>query len=461
MEPQDGARFPKLTLDGVRETVSKYGMLRPGEKVLLGVSGGCDSSALLHLMSFLSTQWGLGLEAAHVNHNLRGPESLRDERFVRSMCREYGVKLHVLNADVRAYAGEHRLGEEEAGRELRYQFFEHCARRMGKGTKIATAHTLSDCVETFLFNMARGTGLSGLCGIPPVRGDIIRPLIETTRNQIEAFCAEQGVSYITDSSNLTGDYARNRIRHSAVPALLEINPAFERAFLRMTDQLRQDRDLLDGLSDELLDTAEIPTGFDGETLALAEPALRARAAAKMLRRFGFPCEYERVVWIADRFGKEDFKLELAKDAYFVQKGGLVRREDRRPAETIAESPFSEGIAELIPGKFAECHILDASCFKNSHEFHQYVLKNAFDYDKIHGVAVIRSRREGDQINLTGCTKTLKKLFNETRVPVHLRKTVAVIADDDGVLWIEGFGADRRAKVTEETGTVAVIKTSRN
>lgn len=461
MEPQDGARFPKLTLDGVRETVSKYGMLHPGEKVLLGVSGGCDSSALLHLMSFLSTQWGLELEAAHVNHNLRGPESLRDERFVRSMCREYGVKLHVLNADVRAYAGEHRLGEEEAGRELRYQFFEHCARRMGKGTKIATAHTLSDCVETFLFNMARGTGLSGLCGIPPVRGDIIRPLIETTRNQIEAFCAEQGVPYITDSSNLTGDYARNRIRHSAVPTLLEINPAFERAFLRMTDQLRQDRDLLDGLSDELLDTAEIPTGFDGETLALAEPALKARAAAKILRRFGFPCEYERVVWIADRFGKEDFKLELAKDAYFVQKGGLVRREDRRPAETIAESPFSEGIAELIPGKFAECHILDAFCFKNSHEFHQYVLKNAFDYDKIHGVAVIRSRREGDQVNLTGCTKTLKKLFNETRVPVHLRKTVAVIADDDGVLWIEGFGADRRAKVTEETGTVAVIKTSRN
>ena len=216
MELQDGARFPKLTLDKVKETVSKYEMLQPGEKVLLGVSGGCDSSVLLHLMSFLSTQWGLTLEAAHVNHNLRGPESLRDERFVRSMCREYGIKLHVMNADVRAYAEEHRLCEEEAGRELRYQFFEHCAKRMGKGTKIATAHTLSDCAETFLFNMARGTGLSGLCGIPPVRGDIIRPLIETTRNQIEAFCAEQGIPYITDSSNLADNYARNRIRHSAV-----------------------------------------------------------------------------------------------------------------------------------------------------------------------------------------------------------------------------------------------------
>ncbi|HNW04904.1 MAG TPA: tRNA lysidine(34) synthetase TilS [Oscillospiraceae bacterium] len=460
MELQDGARFPKLTLDKVKETVSKYEMLQPGEKVLLGVSGGCDSSVLLHLMSFLSTQWGLTLEAAHVNHNLRGPESLRDERFVRSMCREYGIKLHVMNADVRAYAEEHRLCEEEAGRELRYQFFEHCAKRMGKGTKIATAHTLSDCAETFLFNMARGTGLSGLCGIPPVRGDIIRPLIETTRNQIEAFCAEQGIPYITDSSNLADNYARNRIRHSAVPVLMEINPSFERAFLRMTDQLRQDRDFLDDLSDELLDTAEIPTGFDGETLALAEPALKTRAAAKMLRRFGFPCEYEHIVWIAEHFGKEDFKLELAKDAYFVQKGGLVCREDKRPAEAITPSPFSEGIAELLSGKFAECHILDAFCFKNSHEFHQYVLKNAFDYDKIHGVAVIRSRREGDQINLTGCTKTLKKLFNETKVPVHLRKTVAVIADDDGVLWVEGFGADRRAKITEETGTVAVIKTSR-
>lgn len=460
MEPDGGTRFPKLTLEKVKATISKYGMLQPGEKVLIGVSGGCDSSALLHLMSFLATQWGLTLEAAHVNHNLRGAESLRDERFVRSMCREYGVKLHVMNANVRVYAEEHHLGEEEAGRELRYQYFEHCARRMGKGTKIATAHTLSDCVETFLFNMARGTGLAGLCGIPPVRGDIVRPLIETTRNQIEDFCSDQGIPYITDSTNLMDEYSRNRIRHSAVPALLEINPAFERAFLRMTDQLRQDRDFLDDLSDELLDTAETPTGFNGGTLALAEPALKTRAAAKMLRRFGFPCEYERITWIADRFGKEDFKLELAKDAYFIQKGGLVCREDKRPAEAIAESPFSEGITELLPGKFAECHILDAYYFKNSHEFHQYVLKNAFDYDKIHGVAVIRSRKEGDQINLTGCTKTVKKLFNETKVPIHLRKTVAVIADDDGILWIEGFGADRRARVTEETGTVAVIKTSR-
>ena len=460
MEPEPGTRFPKLTLDRMKETISKYGMLEPGEKVLVGISGGCDSSVLLHLMSFLATQWGLTLEAAHVNHNLRGPESLRDERFVRSMCREYGVKLHVMNANVHAYAEEHRLGEEEAGRELRYQYFEHCAKRMGKGTKIATAHTLSDCVETFLFNMARGTGLAGLCGIPPVRGDIIRPLIETTRNQIEEFCADQGIPFITDSSNLTDEYSRNRIRHSAVPALLEVNPSFERAFLRMTEQLRQDRDFLDDLSDELLDTAEIPTGFDGGTLALAEPALRTRAAAKMLRRFGFPCDYERITWIADRVGKEDYKLELAKDAYFVQKGGLICREDKRPAETIAESPLSEGISELLPGKFAECHILDAFHFKNSHEFHQYVLKNAFDYDKIHGVAVIRSRKEGDQINLTGCNRTLKKLFNEAKVPVHLRKTVAVIADDDGVLWVEGFGTDRRAKVTEETGSVAVIKTSR-
>jgi len=453
-----GAR-PEFSMERVAATMEKYGMLEGARAVLVGVSGGCDSTSLLHILSFLAPRFGFELAAAHVNHHLRGRESDRDRDFVVSMCREYGVPLRVLEADVAGAAAERRVSLEQAGRDIRYGFFESAAAEMGPGTRIATAHTLSDSAETFLFNMARGTTIAGLCGIPPVRGDVIRPLIETTRQELEKFCDESGIAYVTDSTNLTDDYARNRLRHNAVPALLEVNPSFERAFARLTESLSQDRDYLDRAAADALERAALPDGsWDGHALAGEHPAIKMRAAAALLEKFGFECDYARTAWICERLGAEDFKTELARDRYFTQKDGAVFAEEKEaPPREFAERPLLPGKNEVFPGKTLEIRRLERKNGEISEKIHECILKNMLDSDRIKGSLIFRPRREGDKINLGGATRTLKKLFSEAGVPLHLRGEAVVIADDGGPVWVEGFGAAKRAKAGPDTGSALLIE----
>lgn len=224
-----------------RATIEEFSMLAQGDTVAAAVSGGADSVALL---DFLCAQLDLGLtvRACHLNHCLRGEESDRDEQLVRTMCAQYGVALDVRRVDVRALAHTRGLSLETAAREARYAFFEEVART--HGCKIATAHTLSDAAETVVLNLARGTGIAGLCGIPPVRGDIVRPLIGCTRAQTEAYCAAHGLCYVTDSTNLTDSCTRNHIRHNILPQLFRVNPGALEAVGRMTAALRRDADYL-------------------------------------------------------------------------------------------------------------------------------------------------------------------------------------------------------------------------
>ncbi len=194
-------------LETVKQTIEDYHMLNPGEPVLAALSGGADSVALLRALLAL----GYPVRAFHLNHCLRGAESDRDEAFCRALCERLGVPLTVERIDVGAQtAGE---GIEAAARRIRYERLVAAA----QGAKIATAHTADDNLETMLFHLARGTGPKGLAGIPPVRGDIIRPLIGAERAQVEAYLSELGQDFVTDSTNLSDDYTRNRIRHEVVP----------------------------------------------------------------------------------------------------------------------------------------------------------------------------------------------------------------------------------------------------
>ena len=218
-------------LETVKQTIEDYHMLSPGEPVLAALSGGADSVALLRALLAL----GYSVRAFHLNHCLRGAESDRDETFCRALCERLGVPLTVERIDVRAQtAGE---GIEAAARRIRYERLVAAA----QGAKIATAHTADDNLETMLFHLARGTGPKGLAGIPPVRGDIIRPLIGAERAQVEAYLAELGQDFVTDSTNLSGDYTRNRIRHEVVPVLRQLNPSVCGAAARLGGLLRQGR----------------------------------------------------------------------------------------------------------------------------------------------------------------------------------------------------------------------------
>lgn len=447
-----------LDLEAVERVIEHHEMLKNCSGIVAAVSGGCDSSVLLHVLWRLSTKMNFKILCAHVNHNLRGNESARDEAFVRFVCEKYGIECRVLSANVAEFAEKNRLSTEEAGRKLRYEFFEHCAFELGENAKIATAHSLSDSAETYIFNSARGASLSGICGIPPVRGKIIRPLIEFSREQIEAYAAEHGVEFVTDSTNLTDEYTRNKIRHGVIPVMKEINPGFEKAFLRLSKNLSETRDFVDSEAEKLLSEAETKDGFDTSALKNSHPALKNRASAMILEKFGFGFDFERTLRLAEKFGGEDFKEELSKNEYLVQKNGILKKETKpKNPPKLEEKIFAEGETEISPDKTAEISVLSLERFKNSYKVNSYVLKDTFDFDKIKGTAIIRSRKEGDKADIHGGTKTLKKLFIEEKIPAEKRSSVAVVSDDEGVLWVEGLGAARRARLSEKTVRVAAIK----
>lgn len=201
------------------QTIAQYEMLEPEQRVLVALSGGADSVALLLVLREL----GYPVYVYHLNHCLRGEESERDAEFVHSLCTKLHVSCTIEREDVQGYAQQ--LGEsiETAARRLRYERLRRCAQEQGI-ERIATAHTADDNLETMLFHLARGTGAKGMTGIPPVRGNLIRPIFRAVRTEIEVYLETVGQTFVTDSSNLTLDYTRNRIRHAVVPVLRQINP---------------------------------------------------------------------------------------------------------------------------------------------------------------------------------------------------------------------------------------------
>ena len=225
------------------ETVRDYRMLAPGDRVLCGLSGGADSVVLLHLLLSLKQEYSLRILAVHVHHGIRGAEADRDEAFCRQLCREYGVRLYCEHADVPGYAAESGRNLEDTARCLRYEVFRRL-RAEADIDRIALAHHADDNMETVLLNLTRGSGLAGICGIPPVRGEIIRPLIACKKSDIAGYCAENGLSYVTDSTNADPSYARNFIRSHVIPLLVELNPEVQQAFYQTSAIARADDEAL-------------------------------------------------------------------------------------------------------------------------------------------------------------------------------------------------------------------------
>lgn len=260
----------------------KWAMLPPGGRVLCAVSGGRDSMALLHLLKALGEREGFTLLAAHFNHQLR-PTARRDEDFVRSWCGENRIPLTVGRGDVAAFARERGRSLEDAARELRYRFLEETAEKLA-ADRIATAHHRQDNAETVLLHLLRGTGLRGLTGIPPVRGKIVRPLLETDRREIEAYVRANGIPYVEDETNADPAYTRNRLRLEIMPLLEEVSPGCTARLSTAAEVLRGEEEHLDRETAGLLPPP-------GEALAwpvllAQDEAIRRRLVRAMARRTG-------------------------------------------------------------------------------------------------------------------------------------------------------------------------------
>ncbi len=298
------------------------------EKIIVGLSGGADSIALTHIL--FSQFGGDKLICAHVNHGIRGEEADRDEEFVRDFCRKYSIKLAVKKVNVPEIAASLSIGTEECGRKLRYEFFDSLV--TSPSDLIATAHNADDNGETVLLNLARGTGLKGLCGIPSVRGNIIRPILNMSRAQIEEYCKVHSLAYVTDSSNNSDDYDRNKVRHRVLSSLKGLNSKTVENITRTTELLAVDNDYLECSARAELEKSRVKYGLDAVKLRSLHLALLTRVLIIFLAEFGLTRpENKHIAAAVDAvYNKKsvtlppDIQLEVRQDTLCVKQNSFTQ-----------------------------------------------------------------------------------------------------------------------------------------
>lgn len=446
-------------IEKVKDTIDRYDMIVPGAKVIVALSGGSDSVCLLHCLYSLKEKYGISIEAAHVNHCLRGGDADSDEEFVRDLCARLEIPLSVLRADVSGYACEQGMTVEEAGRKIRYDYF----REVAGGGLIATAHNLNDRLETFLFNFSRGSALKGLCSIPPVRDGIIRPLIECTKDEINAYCESNSLGYVTDKTNQCVDYSRNRIRHNVIPELKIINNSLEKSALRCIDSLNEDEKYLSSLADELIRSAAVEGGYSIDRLASSALPVRKRALARILKKVTGgdidALSVKETDFIISRYKRDNSgkTVQLSGGMFARTRAGLLEF-IRASVKSVPDETFlKEGIT-LFSDYMIAVSVTDINDYNS-----QFVSKDFSgffgDCDKILGELKVRGRKSGDCIRFSsrGITKPLRKIQNENKIPPEVRETLPVISDDNGVLCAYRCGIDSRFIVTDKTKRVIIIR----
>lgn len=439
-------------LKKVCDTIEKFNLLDENDTVFIGLSGGADSVCLLLCMLRLSSKYKISVKAIHINHCLRENEALRDENFCTTLCHKLGVPLSVKRIDVKSYAAKNSLSCEEAARILRYEEFS----RIAGNNKIATAHTLSDNLETIIYNLTRGTALKGLIGIPPKRSNIIRPLLNLTRQDIENFLMQENQDFVTDSTNLSDMYTRNKIRHNVVPVLKGLNQNIYSAVSNMTDVLSCEEDFLNQQTISALNESRLPSG-GFSNLEKYHPAIRKRCIVHILKNLKLPYNFGRVSDI-DNIILNGGKIQLSDDVYIICRQGILYTESTAHTDN---TPF---YAKLIEGdnlfknsKLCSVRIFHRTFTQYTSKIHEKFADYYLDCDKIIGETFMRSRKNGDKIILAGrnFTSSVKKLLNSC-VPLEERNNIIFIEDEMGLIFIEKIGVADRVKVSKDTKNIMQI-----
>lgn len=439
-----------------RQTLSDHGLdeaVLSSGTVIVGFSGGADSSCLLRLLNEWTKEKGVALHAAHVNHLIRGDEADRDEKFCRLVCKELGIPLHVLKIDVPALAKERGTGLEETARNIRYEFFDQISREItGKqeGAIIATAHNADDNLETVVFNMLRGSGTHGLCGIDPIRdGRFIRPLICDSSEDIRQWCCDNGVEFVTDSTNLETEYTRNRIRHVVVPALEQITPEPTNAVTRMTTLLRQDDDYLTEVARSYVKAGS--TEIDRQTLSELHPAISSRVIRLLYRGAKTDSSTLGEIHVKSLLSL----LESAEgEASLSLPGKITVKINRRTVsfvlddvepqysgETVFQYPADGAIFENSLCRVAFSHTEHNNHNNNSSKdenIYKLSILTSLSFDKIKGAIKIKYRQAGDTYFFGGMTRKVKKLLGDKKLTSEEKNLIPILWDDNGILWIPGF-----------------------
>lgn len=416
----------------VLKTVEKYNMLSKGDRVLIGVSGGADSIALLEFFVSVKEKYDLDICVAHIEHGIRGEDSVSDAEFVENYCKKLGVKFFLKTIDAPNLAKKAKMGVEEYSRMARYDFFNTI-----ECDKIATAHNLTDNIETLLFRLARGTGLKGACSIPAVRGKIIRPFIEVSSSEIRKWCNDNNIPYRVDCTNSDSAYSRNLIRLEILPLFEKLNANYQDNIDDFISDVNEDYAFIDNYVKSIYPKIVKDNEIDLPKLNELDLPIKKRILIMFFNENGYSLNrihLQSVIDITLKSGKSQIK----ENVFAISAKGKIRL-----------------------AKFNDLNKKDKFVTKilNIDEFKDKNIDFYCDCDKIVGNITIRARQAGDKIKPAGrnVSKTLKKLFNESAYPVEKRDENIVVCDDFGIVGVIGLCADERVKVDCNTAKILTIK----
>lgn len=429
----------------------------PDAPVLVALSGGADSSLLLHLMCRLRRSRSFPLYAAHVNHNIRiaNGEAARDEEFCREICRSLGVELFVASIDVPRRAEMSKNSLETEAREARYAYFTEIMQKHGIPI-LATAHNADDNLETQIFNLCRGCGIEGMRGIPEARpikgvegGFAVRPILTATKSEITELCREWDIPFVTDSTNLETDYTRNAIRQNVLPELVRLFGTPQKSALRLSALAREDSDCLQKLAaDAISDTGEIPL----DRLTALPPSLASRAVRTAFSAVSDATleaiHTDGVISLISR-AEEHTSVSLPDKKRARIDGGMLVFENDEPECVPEPYKISLGEGDFFVGDYAIriCRDKGVNELANGDSLYSFYTGARLHADP--NSLFAKSRAEGDAIVCRGMTKKLKKLMNEKKIPLRERVSIPIICDGEGVIYVPLCAVSDRALPTKD------------
>ncbi len=462
----------KNLIQSVLNTIKKFRMIDSGDKLLIAVSGGPDSMALLHVLIELSQVLSFDLTIAHLDHGLRGSDSEKDAKFVKKRALSLNIPFYIEKKDVKSYKKKHRLSLEEAARRVRYDFLDDISAKT-RCSKIALGHNADDNAELVLMNMLRGSGPLGLSGIPPVRDKkYIRPLIEITRSEITEFLTNKNIKYVIDKSNKDIKFTRNRIRHNLIPLLkADYNPEIIRALNRFSSVLREDEKWMKSLIEAMYGDLVIKKE-PGHILIDIKKILRhEKSAIQRIIRKGIKdvkgnlkgITYDHIIKIAD-FIKipnkrgylhlpDRIQIKIWDGILSISKKTNSLRETGKDHEILKYKYIIDSPRAIIISEIGRVLKLSLLTKKSASDFYHCGQDIAFfDMDKISFPIVIRNFRSGDRFRPLGMkgTKKLKKFFADKKVPKKERRLCPILLCEDKIIWIGGHQIADTVKVTEST-----------
>ena len=482
--PASHKGYNNKLLRTVEQTVTTYGMLKSGDSVLVGVSGGPDSVALFHLLLTFAPRFSLRLGVAHLNHCLRQNDSDKDADFVAALAHRFDIPFYMHKADVRKYQLENKLSLEEAARRIRHTFLNKTAEK-NRFNKIALGHHFDDNAELVIMNLFRGSGPLGLSGIPPVRdGKIIRPLIQSQHFEIIAFLNQNEIKYITDASNRDTRFLRNRIRHDLIPLLqTSYNPRISQSLNRLASIIRSEEEWIETVIHPLFEKAAINIqdgriALSVSTLSQIHVAAQRRIIRKAiskikgnLRRIGLTHIDSAIdlVECGPVYGNIDLpdriRIQRKGDVLlFSREKNTLRirdatsgRIERFAFEYRIEKPEFLTIKEIgVCIKFTEMSIENLTNLCGSGQYTAF-----FDRDELSFPMVLRNFRQGDRFTPLGMTGTqkIKKFFIDKKVPRKERIRCPILLCREKIIWVAGYRIDESVKVKPTTKNVLRVELS--